>query len=68
MDTILLIAALVSGALTIVFILAGLREIATKSSGRRRRDFLLALSFSLITAALTIAQLVSTAQQLSILR
>lgn len=65
MGTILLLAALVSGGLTIVFILAGLRKAATKSSERRRRDFLLALGFSIITGVLTVLQLLSTVQQLS---
>ena len=65
MDTILLIAALLSGGLTIIFILSGLRKVATKSSGRRRRDFLIALGFSLITGVLTVLQLWSTLQQLS---
>lgn len=65
LNTILLVAAALSGGLTILFIIGGLRKIATKSRGRRLRDMLLALCFSLITGALTIVQLLSTAQQLT---
>ena len=64
MGSVLLIAALVSGGLTIIFILAGLRKIAMKSSGQRRRDFVIALGFSLITGILTVLQALSTFQQL----
>jgi asparagine N-glycosylation enzyme membrane subunit Stt3 len=66
LNTVLLVAALVSGALTIVFILGSLRKITGKSSGQRLRGLLAALFFSLITGVLTVLQLLSTAQQLNL--
>jgi len=66
MDTALLIAALVSGLLTLIFILGALRNIATKPRSQRLRGLLAALFFSLITGALTIIQLLSTTQQLGL--
>jgi len=65
-DTALLLAALGSGLLTLIFILGGLRNIAAKPRSKRLRGLLAALFFSLITGALTIMQLLSTTQQLGL--
>jgi hypothetical protein len=66
MNTALLIAALVSGLLALVFSVAGLRNIAVKARSRRLRGLLVALFFSLVTGVLTIVHLLSTTQGLGL--
>jgi hypothetical protein len=62
-NTALLIAALISGGLTVIFVIYGLRKARTTQQ-LRVRDGMLVLVSGLITGLLTILQLISTTEQL----
>src|SRR5690349_6429034 len=63
MPSILLILALLSGGLTVVFILAGLQRACTRHQQLGARALAVTAVFSLLTAAFTLWQLVLVAQQ-----
>jgi hypothetical protein len=60
----LLVAALISGGLTVIFVLYGVHKARTTQQ-LSVRDGMLVLSSALITGLLTILQLISTAQQIT---
>jgi hypothetical protein len=62
-NTALLIAALVSGGLTVIFVIYGLRK-SRSTQQLSLRDGALVLCSALVTGLFTILQLISTAEQL----
>jgi hypothetical protein len=60
----LLVVALVSGLLTVIFIMTGLRQAFVRHKKLGMRALVLATVFSLLTGVFTIWQLVLVAQQL----
>lgn len=68
MRTALLIVALVSGLLTVVFIVGGLRRAVARHRALGTRALVLTTLFSLLTGVFTIWQLVLVAQQLHVAR
>jgi hypothetical protein len=68
MQTGLLVVALVSGLLTVVFIIGGLRRVGARHQALGPRALVLTTIFSLLTGVFTIWQLVLVVQQLHIAR
>lgn len=66
MQVAVLMLALVSGLLTVVFIVVGLRRALVRNGALSMRALLLTTLFSLLTGVFTIWQLVLAAQQLGI--
>lgn len=66
MAVVLLIAALISGLLTLVFILNGLRMGRRGDAQRNARGLIIISLLSLLTAIFTIWNLVQTLQQLNL--
>lgn len=64
----LLVVALVSGTLTVVFIVSGLRRALARHRALGARALLLTTACSLLTAIFTIWQLVLVAQQFGLAR
>jgi hypothetical protein len=64
MQFVLLILALLSGGLTVVFILAGLQKAFVRHQQLGARALALTAVFSLLTAAFTLWQLALVARQL----
>ena len=64
MQVVLLSLALLSGGLTVIFILAGLQKACIRHQEIGTRALALTAVFSLLTAAFTLWQLVLVAQQL----
>lgn len=62
----LLVAALISGLLTVVFIVSGLRRALVRHEALGMRALVLTTVFSLLTGVFTIWQLVLVAQQLGL--
>lgn len=66
MAIILLVAAIISGLLTLVFILNGLRTARQGDAHVGRRALIVSAVLSLLTAIFTIWNLVQTLQQLNL--
>jgi hypothetical protein len=66
MQIVLLVLALVSGALTVTFILGGLRKAVRRHEHLGARTLVLTTIFSALTGAFTLWQLVLVLQQLPI--
>jgi hypothetical protein len=64
----LLVVALVSGVLTVVFIVTGLRRALVRHRALGVRALLMTTACSLLTAVFTIWQLVLLAQQFGLVR